>query len=88
MTIEELMQKIVSWNVPESLYSINEGLKPNAYILYENYGKWDFFYLDEKGDRSGYTTFRQVADAYDYLWNKLYTEMKYPPSIPPPSVYG
>lgn len=88
MTVEELKQNIISWNVPGSLFSINEGLKPNAYVLFENYGKWEFFYLDEKGQRMDYKVFYHSSDAYDYLWKKLYEEMQYPPSIPPPSVYS
>lgn len=87
MSIEELKQNIKSWSVPNTLYSINEGLKPNAYILYENYGQWDFFYLNEKGERIDCKTFNSNSDAYNYLWVKLYKEMQYPPSFPPPSVY-
>ena len=88
MKLEELQQNIISWSVPDYLYSINEGLKPNAFVLNENYGKWEFFYLDEKGERIGYTCFIDNEEAYDYLWEKLYKEMQYPPSTPPSSVYS
>jgi hypothetical protein len=39
------------------LYCIDDGLKSNAYILYKNYLKWEFFYLDEKGNRNDYQIF-------------------------------
>ncbi len=88
MTLEKLKENIFNWEVPESLYSINEGLKPNAYIIFENYNKWEFFFLDEKGERMEFTFFRDSEEAYEYLWEKLYKEMQHPPSIPPSSVYG
>lgn len=87
MTLEKLRENIATWKVPESLYSINDGLKPNAYVLLENYDKWEFFYLDEKGSRINYNLFSEKNIAFEYLWNKLFLEMQYPPSIPPESVY-
>jgi len=59
-----------------------------AHVLYKNYAKWEYFYLDERGERQGYTEFSEEEDAYAYLWNKLEMELKYPTSIPPKSVYG
>lgn len=87
MTFEKLKENIVIWKVPATLYSINEGLKPNAYIIFENYGKWEFFFLDEKGERIGHHYFNDSDDAFDYLWKKLFKEIQYPPSIPPYGVY-
>jgi hypothetical protein len=88
MTLEKLKENILNWEVPKYLYSINEGLKPNAYIIFENYTKWDYFFLDEKGERIGHRTFNNREDAFDYLWKKLFSEMQYPPSNPPNSVYS
>lgn len=88
MTLDKLKENIIIWEVPESLYSINDGLKPNAYIIFENYGKWEFFFLDEKGKRSGHVFFYNSEDGFDYLWQKLFSEIQYPPSNPPNSVYS
>lgn len=88
MNLEELQKKINELNVPEYLYSIGNDLKSNAHILYKNYSMWEYFYLDEKGNRNDFRVFNTDSDAYRYLLMKLEIEMKYPPSMPPSSVYG
>lgn len=88
MTLKEFKDNIRKFNVPNELYSLEDGIKANAYILNKNYEKWDFFFLDEKGDRNNFIQFDDSQEAYSYLWSKLENEMKYPPSIPPKSVYG
>jgi hypothetical protein len=88
MTLEGLKQKLSENNIPTNLYSIDDGLKPNAYILYKNYSQWEFFFLDEKGDRNNFKIFYNEEEAFDYFWNKIEIEIKYPPSTPPKSVYG
>ena len=86
MEYNDLIDKINEYNIPSSWYSINQGLKPNAYILFKNYDKWEYFYLDEKGERLGERVFTDPKKAFDFLWNKLLFENSRPPSIPPPSV--
>ena len=86
MKYRDLLINIKKNNVPESLFSINQGLKPNAYILLKNYAKWEFFFLDEKGSRIDAQTFYDDDKAFDYLWEKLSFEIKYPPSTPPDSL--
>jgi hypothetical protein len=71
MTITELKNKLYWANVPERWYSLNDGLKANACILMENYGTWEFFFLDEKGDRHDWKNFSDVESAYDHLWKKM-----------------
>jgi hypothetical protein len=86
MTQKELEEKIRLSNVPDHFYSLNDGLKSNAYILYKNYAKWEFFYLDERGGRNTFKEFTNDEEAFDFLWTMLEKEMKYPPSIPPKTV--
>jgi hypothetical protein len=62
---------IARFEIPDRWYSINEGLKPDALILYKNYSLWEFFYLEEKGDRLDFKVFKNEEDAYEHLWNKL-----------------
>ena len=88
MNLQDLVEKLKINNIPESLYSIEQGLKPNSYILSKNYSTWEYFYLDEKGDRIDKRTFNDEGKACDYFWNKIKVEMSHPPSIPPKSVYG
>jgi hypothetical protein len=86
MTYNELMENIRKNSISLSCFSINQDLKPNAYILINNYDKWEYFYLDEKGNRFDSTVFSDPEKAFDFFWNKLLVENRYPPSIPPKSV--
>lgn len=83
MDLEIFKRKVKENNIPDSLYSINEGLKINAYNLYKNYAIWEYFYLNEKGERKDFKKYKAVEDALDYIWEKLQTELKYPFDIPP-----
>jgi hypothetical protein len=71
MDLLELKDRLYWANVPDRWYSLNEGLKPDACILYENYSRWEFFYLDEKGGRNDFKVFSNAEEAYDYLWSKM-----------------
>ncbi len=71
MNLSELKELIITHNIPDKWYSIDEGLKPDALILYKNYSSWEFFYLSEKGERNDYKAFERETDAYQFLWNRL-----------------
>lgn len=71
MTLSELKKLLTSYNIPERWYSLNEGLKLDAFILHNNYSKWEYFYLDEKGEKHDFILFLNESDALDYLWKKL-----------------
>ncbi len=86
MTPKEFEEKVRTNKVPDELYSLDNGLKPNAFILYKNYAKWEFFYLDERGVRNDFKEFTNGEEALHFLWAMLEKEMKYPPSIRPKSV--
>ena len=77
MNLLELKDKLYRNNVPERWYSLNDGLKPDACILYKNYSKWEFFYLDEKGGRHDYKTFDSDEEAYEYLWKKMEYQLEF-----------
>lgn len=49
MTKSELLEKLRTYNMPAIFFSLNEALKPHAYILFESDGVWAGFYFDEKG---------------------------------------
>ncbi|MDI3322370.1 hypothetical protein [Pinibacter soli] len=71
MNLIELKDKLYWNNVPERWYSLNEGLKADACILYKNYSTWEFFYLDERGERHDYRIFNNDDEAFDFLWKKM-----------------
>ncbi len=75
MNFKDLEIKLRENNVPERWYGINE-LKSDACILYQNYLKWEFFYLDEKGDRNDFKIFLNEDDACNYLWDKIEYQLK------------
>jgi hypothetical protein len=84
MNLEELKSRIDKNRIPAEWYSLDDGLKTDAFILYKNYSLWEFFYLDERGGRNGKRIFKTDEEAYDYLWHKLETELSYrktPPKI-------
>ncbi len=87
MTFNELEKLLREHKVSKSLYSINEDLKPNAYNLFETEGKWIFFFLDERGERSLINEFNSGDHAYDFLWEKIENELRYPPSTPPEGIF-
>ncbi|MBF0575557.1 hypothetical protein IR022_06205, partial [Dysgonomonas sp. GY617] len=47
MDINQLKEKLNDLGIDEKEYSLEGDLQPNTIILYQNYTKWDVFYLDE-----------------------------------------
>lgn len=76
MNLLELKDKLYWNNVPNHWYSLDEGLKPDACILFKNYSKWEFFYLDEKGERRDHRIFSTAEEAYEYLWKKMKNQLE------------
>ena len=87
MTLEQLNENIAKWHIPAAFYSIDEGLKPDALILIDNQGLWEFFYLSERGDRSMYDYFKSSDEAYDHLWKLLFITVQNIKSTPPPGFW-
>ncbi|WP_243347645.1 hypothetical protein [Parabacteroides sp. FAFU027] len=77
MTKEELEEKLKVNNVPETWYSLNKGLKPDALILTKAHSFWEFFYLSEKGDRSSYEYFLTDEEAYEHLWKEISSNLRF-----------
>jgi hypothetical protein len=76
MDLSELKDKLYWNNVPERWYSLDEGLKPNALHLYKNYSQWEYFFLDDRGERTDLRIFYSDEDAYNFLWKMLEAELK------------
>ena len=52
MNVTGLIRKLDEIGVPKRYYSINGDLLPDTYFLNQVYGKWEYFYFDEKGNKS------------------------------------
>lgn len=77
MNVEYLVKKLDEIGVPKRYYSINGDLLADTYILNQIYGKWEYFYFDEKGNKNDCKTFDNENDACIYLFGILENEMKY-----------
>ena len=76
MDLQELREKLIENNVPGRWYSLNEGLKPDACILFENYWVCEFFYLDEKGNKFDMRVFKNSEEAFEFLWKKMEKQLR------------
>lgn len=75
MTLEELKDKLYQYNVPERWYSLDEGLKSDAYIVSKNHSFWEVFYT-ERGEQHDFQVFISEEEAYDYLWKKMESQLR------------
>lgn len=71
MNIETFRKKAIENKIPESWYSINNGVKFNACILVDNKSYWESFYFDEKGETHNLHLFSNEEEALDYLWKQI-----------------
>lgn len=71
MNIETFRKKAIANKIPESWYSINNGVKFNACILVDNKSYWESFYFDEKGETHNLHLFSNEEEALDYLWKQI-----------------
>lgn len=67
MTESELKIELNKLKVPEEWYSINEGIKFDAYILNKIYYFWEYFYFDERGEKNEYKKFDNENDACNFF---------------------
>ncbi|MFC3932568.1 hypothetical protein ACVR0S_09595 [Streptococcus dentapri] len=72
MTIAELKNILLSWQVPEDLYSIMLGGLPNEKLclVKESEKHWEVYY-SERGRKSGLKVFESEDKACDYFLRKL-----------------
>jgi hypothetical protein len=73
MKKDELLAGLKSLGVSEDAFSLNDGLKSDAFIVEENYGMWYVFYY-EKGERCEERLFIEESKAYQYLFERFVKE--------------
>lgn len=52
-------------------YSLEGELNTDTIVLYQNYRKWEVFYLDERGGRNNEKNFNSENDACLYIYNEF-----------------
>ena len=62
--LEEKLDKIGYLN----RYSLDGSICPDHRILYKNYSVWEYFYIDERGNRTPPKLFTSEEEAYDYIY--------------------
>ena len=77
MDVTCLIQKLDEMGVPKRFYTINGDLSSDTCVLNHVYGKWEYFYFDEKGNQNDYKIFENENDACMYLLGILENEMKF-----------
>lgn len=70
MTLKDLKIELEEIGVLESSYSINDGLKEDAYIIDDIGGIWKCFYY-ERGEELGVSLFKTETEAYQYILNQF-----------------
>lgn len=68
MDINQLKHELDLLGVNPSRYSLTGELKADSIIVVDNYGKWEVFYLDERGGRNNYVYFKSEEDACLYVY--------------------
>lgn len=71
MRIKELEQKIRELGIDDLHYSLYGELKSDSVILYQNYNKWEIFYIDERGGQNQLGVFDEEEQACNYLYELL-----------------
>ncbi|MBF0776804.1 hypothetical protein BVE84_09380 [Streptococcus azizii] len=72
MTVTELKQTLLEWEIPENLYSIMVGGLPNERLcLMKNSEEiWEIYY-SERGRKSGLKLFESEEEACEYFLKKM-----------------
>jgi hypothetical protein len=67
----ELIVKLEELGVRPTEYSVFGEVIPDRVILYPNYSKWEFFYLDERGGKHEEQTFYSEDEGCDHLYKSF-----------------
>ncbi len=76
MNTDQLIRELNILGVNRNNYSINEGLKIDAYILSEADGLWKLSYYDEKGNQTDISWYKTSEEAHLGLLEQFKNETK------------
>lgn len=68
MNKEDLRVALLSIGENPAFYSLSGELIGDAIILFENYHKWEVFYMDERGGRNDKKEFASEDKACQYIY--------------------
>lgn len=71
MTKVGLITLLKSLGISEDDYSINEGLKPDSYVLDSSLEFWKCSYVDERGGESLLEILKTEQEAFQFLLERL-----------------
>ena len=67
MDRNELKHKLDDLSVFPGFYSLGGDLLPDRIVLFNNYGVWEVFYFDERGNKENEITFSSENEACEYI---------------------
>lgn len=67
MNRKDLKFELDKLGINENMYSLYGDLVNDRIILYENYYRWEVFYLSERGTRDNYRVFFTEDEACNYI---------------------
>lgn len=68
MNISRLKKKLIELAVNPNYYSLDGSLKADAIVLCNNYGIWNSFYIDERGNKHDELNFPTEKEACEYVY--------------------
>ncbi|MBX3289415.1 MAG: hypothetical protein KF855_08725 [Acidobacteria bacterium] len=73
MNRQELRKKLDELGVDRAHYSLDGDRSVVGIVLYDSYGTWTIFDVDERGNSNGETTFTSEEEACHYIY-KIFEE--------------
>lgn len=77
MNVRQLKKELNLLKIPKRMYSVEDDLKGDAYILRKNYYKWECFYFDEKGIEQERREFQNEDEACVFFLDQIKKEFMY-----------
>jgi hypothetical protein len=68
MNRKELIYNLKLLGINPKQYSLFGDLIPDTIVLFQNYHRWEVFYLDERGNRDNEKIFNSENDACLYIY--------------------
>lgn len=68
---KELIKILEQEGIPSCWYSLYGELLPDRIVLYENYGKWEVFYFDERGNKQMLRKCSSETSACEFIHHEL-----------------
>lgn len=64
-------------DIPDRWYSIDDGIKPDSFILRSVHTYWEYYYMDERGGENDYKRFNNENEACNFFFEVMKEQAKY-----------